>query len=42
MAALPVKRMSRSAKGIVDRPDKRVKQNAGLNRSIQETGGLNR
>ena len=38
MAALPVKSMSGSAKGTVDRPGKRVKQKAGLNRSIQETG----
>ncbi|MCY4096149.1 MAG: transposase [Gammaproteobacteria bacterium] len=36
--ALPVKHMSKSAKGTVDRPGKRVKQKAGLNRSIQETG----
>ena len=38
VAPLPVKRMSKSAKGTVAQPGRRVKQKAGLKRSIQATG----
>jgi putative transposase len=36
--ALPTQNMSRSAKGTLDKPGRRVKQKAGLNREILSAG----